>query len=74
MEILAHLLFFLLVSSLFPLGSSSGTLSFDTTWTSTTVRRSKSEIDVFLRIKSDDERRHIHNLFSNTVFMMRWKF
>jgi hypothetical protein len=65
---LSPLLFFFLVSALFSLGSSSRALSFDTTWPSTTVRRSKSEIDVFLRIKSDNERRYVHNLLADTAF------
>ena len=62
-----NLLFFLIVSTLFPLGSSGSTLALDTTRTASTVRRGKSEIDVFLRVKTDDKGWNVDNLFSNTI-------
>ena len=59
------LLLFLVVSTLLALGGSSGTLALDTTRTATTVGRGEREIDVFLRVESDDKGRYIDNLLAN---------
>ena len=49
------LLLLLLIATFFLLGGSSSTFALDAARTATTIRRSQSEIDVFLRIKTDDE-------------------
>ncbi len=52
---LQRLLLVLLVATLLLLGSSSSTLALDTTGATSTVWRSKSEVDVLLRVETDDE-------------------
>ena len=49
-----YLLFLLLVAAVL-LGSSSSTLSLDTSRTSTTVRRSEGKVDVLLGVETNDE-------------------
>jgi hypothetical protein len=61
-----HLLFvFSLIST--TLGSL-GSLSLDTSGTATAVRRGQGKVNVFLRVKTDNEGRDVDNLFSNSVF------
>ena len=61
-----RLLFFLIVSTLLAFGGGGGTLTLDTTGAATTVRRGEREVNVFLGIKSDNERGYIDDLLANT--------
>jgi hypothetical protein len=47
-------------------GSSSSTLALDATRTATAIRRSKSEVNMFLGVETDDERRNVNDLLANT--------
>jgi hypothetical protein len=60
------LLLFLVTSTLLALGGSSSTLALHTTGATTTEGRGEREVDVFLGIKSDNERGHIDDLLANT--------
>lgn len=62
---MSSLILFLVVATILLLGSSSSTLALDATRASSSVWRSESKVDVFLRVKTDDERRDVHNLLSN---------
>jgi len=59
-------LFLLFLTAFLLLRSSCSTLALDAARTSTTVRRGKSEVDVLLRVETNDERWHIDNLFADT--------
>lgn len=52
---LHNLFLLLLVAALLLLGSSSNTLALDTTSTASTIWRGEGEVDVLLRIESNDE-------------------
>jgi hypothetical protein len=55
----------ILVTLLILLGSGSCALAFDTTRTTSTIWRGKSEVDVLLRVETDDKWGNIHNLLAN---------
>ena len=61
------LLLVLLVATLLLLGSCSLTLALDTARATSAVWRRKSEVDVLLGIKTNDERWNIDDLLANTV-------
>jgi hypothetical protein len=61
------LLFFLLVTALFPLSSGSSTLPLDTTRASSTVRRSEGKVDVFLRVQTNDEGWDVDDLLADAI-------
>uniref|UniRef100_A0A8W7PQG4 Uncharacterized protein n=1 Tax=Anopheles coluzzii TaxID=1518534 RepID=A0A8W7PQG4_ANOCL len=42
-------------------------LPLDATWTATTEGRLQREVDVLLRIQTDDERRNVHDLLADTL-------
>jgi hypothetical protein len=63
-----HLLFVLLISTFLFLGSSSGTFALDTTRATTTIRRCKSKVDMFLRVKTDDKGGNVDDLFADSAF------
>lgn len=44
-----------------------GLLSPDTAGTPTTERRGEGEVDVLLRVETDDERRNVHNLLADAA-------
>lgn len=60
-----HLLLFV-VAALILLRRSCGTLPLHTTRAASSVRRREGEINVFLRVQTDDEGRHVDDLFANT--------
>ena len=49
------LLFLLLVTALLLLGSGSSTLTLNATGATSTIRRSESKVNVFLRVETDDK-------------------
>jgi hypothetical protein len=61
----AHLLLYLLASTLLAFGSGSGTLAFDTTGASIAVWGGEGEVDGFLGIKSDGEGGNVDDLLAN---------
>jgi len=63
---MGHLLFVLVAAALLLLGSSSGALALDTTGASTTKGRREGEVDVFLRVESDNERGYVDDLTTDT--------
>jgi len=63
---LASLLLLLLVSTFLALGGSSGPLALDTSGATTTVGGGEREVDVFLGVKSDNERGYVDDLLANT--------
>lgn len=48
-------------------GGSGGLLSPHTTWASTTKWRGEGEVDVLLRVETDNERWDVDNLLSDAV-------
>lgn len=62
-----RLLFLLLITTLLLLGCSSGALALDTTRTTSTVRRCKSKVNVFLRVETDDKRWDVDNLLADAA-------
>lgn len=63
-------LFLLLFTTLLLLSSSSSALALNTTRTSTTIRRSKSEVDVLLRVKTNNKGWNVDNLLANADFTL----
>lgn len=61
------LVLLVIITTLLLLGSSRGTLALDTTGAASTVGRSKSEVDVLLRVETDDEGRDVDDLLANTA-------
>jgi hypothetical protein len=55
MTSLQNLLLVFLVATLFLLGGSSSTLALDATRTASTIWRGESEIDVLLRVETNDK-------------------
>lgn len=62
-----RLLLLLLLATLLLLCGSRGALALDAAWPSTTIRRSEGEIDVFLRVEANHERRYVNNLFADAI-------
>lgn len=58
-------LLFLLFFTIILLGGRSSTLALDTARTSSTIRRCQGEVNVFLRVETDNERGNIHDLLAN---------
>ena len=65
-KVMVRLLLFLVASTLLAFGSGSGTLALNATGASTTVWRGEGEVNVFLRIESNDEGRDVDDLLANT--------
>jgi len=59
------LLFLLLVTTFLLLGSGSSTLTLNATGPTSTIRRSESKVNVFLRVETDDEGRNVDYLLSD---------
>lgn len=55
-----------IISSSILLGSSSSLLAANTARTSTTEGRAQSEVDVLLRVETDNERWDVDDLLANT--------
>lgn len=68
-----HLLLLLLTTllTLILLLRRLGLLPPDTAWTPATERRSEREVDVLLRIETDDERWHVDDLAADTVVTVK---
>ena len=63
------LLFFLLFAIILLSGSGS-TLALDTARTASTIRRRQGEVNMFLGVKTNDERGDVNNLFANPIMTM----
>lgn len=61
-----NLLLILLLSVIF-LGGSGGTLALDASSTSSTIGGGEGEVNVLLRVETDNERRNVDNLLADTV-------
>ena len=64
-----RLLLVLVVAALLLLGCGSHALALDTTRAASTVWRSEGEVDVLLRVETDDEGRNVDNLLANAVMV-----
>jgi hypothetical protein len=58
------------ISVLIALLGSLGLLPSYTAWTTSSERRSKSEVDVLLRIKTDDKGWNVDHLLSDSVKLL----
>ena len=56
-----------LVATLLLLGGSGSALALDTTGAATAVWRGEREVDVLLRVETDDKGGHVDNLPANAV-------
>lgn len=55
-----------IITTFLTLVSGLSLLAPNTSWSATTERRSQSEINVLLRIQTDNERRNVDNLLANS--------
>jgi hypothetical protein len=60
------LLFLVLITLLLLLGSSSSTLALDTTGAASSIGRSEREVDVLLRVETNNEGWDIDDLLADT--------